>query len=441
MNIFNLIKSIFGRFGKPEMAEYEPIISSVTQTQIELWSDMYSNAKNQTLELPSAIASEFNRLMLSESVIKIDGNDFLDKSFKKFYNSLHNNLETALALGGMVFKPYVSNGRIVVDMVRADCFTPISFDDEKMTSAVFVDRKKIGKIYYTRLEYHSFNVDSCTYYIENHAYKSNSSEYQGAECSLEEVPEWADIQIEITIENVSQPLFAYFKVPFVDSKDLDSPLGISVFSKAVKLIGQAEEQWERIMWEYDGTELAVDASEDVLSGKKLDRHEKRLYRSHDIDTINGSMFTVFSPAIRDTSLFNGLNKILQRIEFNCGLAYGTISEPAEIEKTATEILSSKQRSYTHVKALQKNLETALEQLAYAMSVYAVLYGFSGSEYELSCNWGDNVLEDSEKEFQRRLQMVSAGLLSKEKFVSWYFGCSEEEARTYIPETTELFGGV
>ena len=40
MNIFNLIKSIFGRFGKPEMAEYEPIISPVTQTQLELWSDM-----------------------------------------------------------------------------------------------------------------------------------------------------------------------------------------------------------------------------------------------------------------------------------------------------------------------------------------------------------------------------------------------------------------
>lgn len=441
MNIFNLIKSIFGRFGKPEMAEYEPIISPVTQTQLELWSDMYSNAENQVLELPSVIASEFTRLTLSESEIHINGNDCLDKYFSDFYDKLHNSFETACALGGMVFKPYVSGDKIIVDTVRADCFTPVAFSDDSMTSAIFLDRKIVGKKYYTRLEYHTFNSENSTYEIVNTAFVSNNSEYQGVECNLSEVAEWADLEPKMTIENVKQPLFAYFKVPFMNSSDLDSPLGISVFSKAVKLIGQAEEQWERIMWEYDGTELAVDASEDVLSGKKLDRHEKRLYRSHDIDTINGSMFTVFSPAIRDTSLFNGFNKILQRIEFNCGLAYGTISEPAEIEKTATEILSSKQRSYTHVKALQKNLETALEQLAYAMSIYAVLYGFSGSEYELSCNWGDNVLEDSEKEFQRRLQMVSAGLLSKEKFVSWYFGCSEDEAKTYIPETTELFGGV
>ena len=61
--------------------------------------------------------------------------------------------------------------------------------------------------------------------------------------------------------------------------------------------------------------------------------------------------------------------------------------------------------------------------------------------EMTCIFGDSVLEDSEKEFQRRLQIVSAGLLSKEKFISWYFGCSEEEAKAYIPETTELFGGI
>ena len=441
MNILSFISDILSKFRKNSVDEkYEPVMSAVTQTQLELWLNMYSDSENQTLSLPSVISSEFTRLTLSESIIKIDKNDFLDKSFGKFYDTLHNNLETALALGGMVFKPYVSNNKIAVDMVRADCFTPIAFDEERMTAAVFVDRKTVGRTYYTRFEYHSFNAASSSYDIENRAFKSNNSEYQGIECNLAEVPEWTDIEPEITIQNVNQPLFAYFKVPFVDNKDLDSPLGISVFSKAVKLVGQAEEQWKRIMWEYEGSELAVDASADVMNNKKMDRHEKRLYRSHDIDTINGSMFNVFSPAIRDTSLFNGFNRILQRIEFNCGLAYGTISDPALIEKTATEIISSKQRSYTHVTALQKNLETAFHQLVYSMSVYAGLYHLSDTAYELSCNWGDSVLENRNEEFQRRMQMVSAGILSKEKFISWYFGCSVEEAVEYLPQTADLFGG-
>lgn len=149
---------------------------------------------------------------------------------------------------------------------------------------------------------------------------------------------------------------------------------------------------------------------------------------------------VFSPAIRDSSLFNGLNHILQRIEFNCGLAYGTISEPADIEKTAEEIRSSKQRSYTYVSNIQKSLEGALEQLVYAMDVYADLYDLAPSgDYELNCTWGDSVLEDTDKEFSRRLQLVTAGKLKPEKLLAWYFGVDEDTARNeYMPTKTELF---
>ena len=51
---------------------------------------------------------------------------------------------------------------------------------------------------------------------------------------------------------------------------------------------------------------------------------------------------------------------------------------------------------------------------------------------------DIFLEDTEKEFQRRLQMVSAGLLTKEKFIAWYFNCDEREAINYIPQMATTF---
>ena len=50
------------------------------------------------------------------------------------------------------------------------------------------------------------------------------------------------------------------------------------------------------------------------------------------------------------------------------------------------------------------------------------------------------LEDTDKEFQRRFQMVNAGILSKTHFLAWYFGCDESEAHKYLPETEQLFGG-
>ncbi|MGL4623679.1 MAG: phage capsid protein, partial [Culicoidibacterales bacterium] len=68
-------------------------------------------------------------------------------------------------------------------------------------------------------------------------------------------------------------------------------------------------------------------------------------------------------------LFMGLNELLKRIEFNVGMSYGTISDPAEIPKTATEIISSKQRLYATVKELQQALEFALDDLVYAMAIW------------------------------------------------------------------------
>jgi hypothetical protein len=55
---------------------------------------------------------------------------------------------------------------------------------------------------------------------------------------------------------------------------------------------------------------------------------------------------------------------------------------------------------------------------------------------VNCSWGDSVLEDTDKEYQRRWAMVVAGKLKLEKFIAWYFGCTEEEAADYIPDMQE-----
>ena len=94
--------------------------------------------------------------------------------------------------------------------------------------------------------------------------------------------------------------------------------------------------------------------------------------------------------------------------------------------------------------MQQSLQNALEQLLYAMGVYATMYELAPeADVSLSCTWGDSVLEDTDKEFQRRLQLVTAGKLKAEKLLSWYFGCTEEEAAEYLPDLSNdggLFSG-
>ena len=443
MNFFSLLKSAINKF----FSKNETFVSSEMQTESELWHDIYVNngiwLKNDiiSLRLPAAITSELSRLVFTESEISTDEKSPYKANVDDFTHCLDDEFETALAFGGMMFKPYLSHGKIFIDLIRADCFAPVAFVGKTMTSAVFVSKKTVGNACFTLIEYHEFNAENHTHTIKNKVCKSLNSEIIGWECSFSEVPEWSGLVSEIVFRNVEKPLFSYFRVPSANDIDLDSPLGVSVYARAVDLIRQADEQWARIEWEYESKETALDVSQDMIKENALPKRKNRIYRKFDIDNIDGNFYNIFSPEIRDSAQFNYFNRILQRIEFNCGLAYGTLSDPQTVEKTAEEIRTSKQRSYTQVSAIQRNLESAINDLFYAVSVYAKIGGISTEDAEITCTWGDSVLEDTDKDFQRRLQMVNAGILTNEKFISWYFHCNEDKASEYIPQSDGLLGGM
>lgn len=107
------------------------------------------------------------------------------------------------------------------------------------------NKKTIGNIYFTLIEYHEFNAENHTHTIKNKACKSLNNELIGWECSFSEVPEWSGLVGNITFTNVTKPLFSYFRVPSANDIDLDSPLGISVYAHAVDLIRQVDEQLAR----------------------------------------------------------------------------------------------------------------------------------------------------------------------------------------------------
>ena len=294
--------------------------------------------------------------MTMESEITCTGGaraSWLMQQARPFLDALPAAVETACALGGCAFKPYVQDDRIVVDVVQEDCFFPTTFDTSgRMTGAIFTEQIKRRNAIYTRLEHHEFRNGTET--IQNRAFVSATSAQLGREISLTDAPEWADIAPEAKIDNITQPLFAYFKVPTANRVDRHSPLGASVYALAVDTIRDADIQFGSLLWEYKGGELAIDVDamairQDADGALRMEERDRRLYRH----LVNGSpnMWNTFAPALRDASYLQGLDAILRRIEFQCGLAYGTISNPQSVEKTAEEVRASKQRSYATVRLI------------------------------------------------------------------------------------------
>ena len=401
--------------------------------------------------------------------------DFLNKQYKKLKKHIRRQLEYGIAKGGLVIKPYViiydegstetsdedeDNERlssekelpkyeIEFDFVQADRFYPLSFDNNgRITEAAFVQTKVDKDKIYTRLEHHKLEGRRVT--VKNYAFVTNNNDASrqyisdhgdfGKPCKLSEVADWANMAEEVVVDNVDRPLFAYFKMPEANTIDPYSPLGVSGYSRAVSLIRDADEQYSRMLWEFEGGELAIDVDRDALKIQELSNQQhqtvmpakqERLFRKVDLN--NEETYNVFAPALRDASIANGLNIILSRIEDACGLSKGTLSEQSFQEmRTATELKMLKQRSYATNRDTQMALEDALRDAIYISDVYCTLYDITPpGEYEISFEWDDSLITDMESEVETRMKMAEAGITSKVEIRMWYFGETENQAKAAL----------
>lgn len=427
-------------------------VSDIMSSSIDLWNLIYLNRAPwlnkdvKSLNLGSVIANEIARLITVEFESEITENDFLKVQYNKVLNDLRRYVEYGCAKGGIVFKPYIDEGSIAIDYVQADRFFPTTYNTKgEITGAVFIEQKRIGKKLYTRMEHH--NLEGTTYTIQNMAFCAENNLQDdnsdiGSPVPLKEIDEWASLEPITKIQNIKKTLFAYFKIPLANNIDTNSPLGVSVFSRAIEQIKEAEKQYSRILWEFEGSELAINASVDCFKQDErgnvvLPKGRERLYRAmeYGVGEFNKAMET-FSPDIRDTSLFNGLNNLLKRIEFNCNLSYGTISDPQAIEKTAEEIISSKQRMYSFIKDCQRALQYALDDLIYSMSVLGQLYHLCNGNYKVSYNWDDSIVVNKDKELESMRADVASGIIKPIYYIIKKYGVDKKTALEMMPEEPE-----
>ncbi len=416
------------------------VISEKMKEALDLWSKMYDNEspwcndRVKSLNLPAAIAAEVARLATVEMRSEILGSEraeFLNKPYQTVLENLRRFVEYGCAKGGMVMKPYVSGNKILVDFIQADKFFPTAFDSSgRITGAIFVGQIKKDGLIYTRLEEHS--VENKIYKIENRAYLSRTEGMLGKEIPLSQVAEWKELSAKVLIKNVDRLLIGYFKVPYANAIDPSSPLGVSVYARACDLIREADKQYSRLLWEFESGERALYVSDMAFRVDQKGRAiipDKRLYRLLNLEQNGDDLFSDWTPNLRDESILRGLNSILRKIEFNCGLAYGTLSDIDNVDKTAEEVRASKQRSFSMICDVQKSISKSLEELVYAMDVLCSLYKLTPSgKYSISFEFDDSSITDRNAEFAEKQQLVQNGIMQPWEFRMWYFGESEEVAK-------------
>ena len=368
---------------------------------------------------------------------------YLKAEFEKLMNELRKKLEQGCAAGGMAVRPYPNktDGHIYFGWTMNWSLYPVAFDENgDLKDVIFRDIYLDGDWTFTRLERHT--VEGKNVKVTQRVFKSKFKDQLGSEVALTDVEQWKDLAPEATLDNTDGQMFGWYKVAAANNVDVDCPMGVSVFHKALNTIKQADIQYSRLLWEFEGSELAIDVDPLALRPQKpasytgagepkyeLPKLNERLFRAVDVGENN---YNVFSPAIRDTALLNGLNRLLMMIEDLSGLSRGTLSDAPLEARTATELRILRQRTYATIADNQAALERCLRDVVRAMDKYATIYKLApAGDYELSFEWDDSILTDRAQEMSERLELVARGIIGKAEMRRWYTGETEPQAKAAI----------
>ncbi|MGN1298256.1 MAG: phage capsid protein [Clostridia bacterium] len=359
--------------------------------------------------------------------------EYINNVYQKFLKNKRKNTEYAIGKSCIFFKPSYENNKINITTIQADKFIPVKFDDSgDLLGAIFIDQITDGNDIYTRLEYDELNENILT--IKNIAYKGKKNGVILAnKIDLHSVNKWKEIDENLAIEGVDRLIGGFFTMNNTNNVDNNSPLGVSLFHNAIDTLKEIDKQFSRTLWEYEGSELAIDIDETMLPLDKkgnliYPKGKQRLYRKLIASDDDKNKWNIFSPEIRDTALFNGLNELLRQVELQCGLAVGTLCKPELIEKTATEIKTGKQDYYVTVSDIQTSLQQAFEDLIYGIYVLCKLYGIPVSNnYKVTFDWDDSILVDKESLQRQSLTERNADIIDDIQYIMETRDYSEEEA--------------
>ena len=457
MGLLNRIRGWFSMLVQSKAKEefnIEPISSAQMQSWINECVNIYQgnpcwldeDDHIDTINMAKAVVSETARLATLGIGIKLDGSaraDWLQQQIDKVYFQLRHWVEYGCAYGTIILKP---NGESI-DLYTPDMFEIVHVSNGRSDGVLFHNWKKVGKKWYTRLEYHRFDGD--LYLISNKCYVGDSKDDTKERVEISATP-WNSLVGEATIANMEKPLFGVFRTPQANNIDMDSPCGLPIFSEAVQELRDLDIAYSRNSKEIrDSKRLVMLDSDRVLPGGigNLDRVSLPDYiKLVDGDTSTESdVYHEINPTLNTDTRLTGINALLSQIGYKVGFSNGyfVFNESTGIQ-TATQVEADQQRTIQFIKDVRDKLESCLTDLIYSMNVFADLYGLAPlGEYEATCSFGD-ITYSYEYDKQTWYKYVTAG-----KIPFWYYlvkfeGFTEEDAKAIEqeaqPKVPTLFGG-
>lgn len=416
-------------------------VDAKMQTALIVWDKLFTES---TTNMASIIASEAARLATIDMQITIAGGEraeAIQSVLDLNRDRLRSKLELGCAYGGMILKPNIGG----IDFIPATRYIPISFDSNgNIDGVIFIDQFTKNNKYYTRLEYHRFEIinNERVYIITNKAFKSDNKATLGFEISLDKVDKWSNLVPEVPVTGIERPLFGYFRMPNANNVDIDSPLGVSIYSKAVESIKDFDMWYSK--WKREGklSDKYLFVDEQSMMKPGATGANKAVAENPIPELIKGLRFgnnankciEEFTPDIRVEDFKLALQTQLDLISVQCGFSAGYFSFDSKSGVvTATQIQSEDQRTNSTCTDIQQNYKLAVEGLIYAMEIMQSLYELTPDEdLDISFYLRD-LYVNADEDRKRAFELAEKKYIPKWKYLVDYEGYSEEDAKKIVAE--------
>ena len=311
---------------------------------------------------------------------------------------------------------------LAIDFVRADGIFPLSWENGVIRECAFATSHTVSGREYLYLQLHLLQPDR-TYRIENRLYTAPDSGGSDTvfltEVPLDTLPATKDIAA-VFLTQSPEPLFFINTPNIANNLAPEIPMGISVFANAVDQLMDVDNIFDSLNSEFVLGRKRIMVKPEAISnleGEPLFDANDLVFYILPEDSKTGSTVQEIAATLRVDQHVSGLQLALDLLGLKCGFGPNHWKFDAGHITTATQILAANSEEYR----TQQKHQLVLESLLLRFSRMTLRLGkdFLGLRLDpdvpVSVDFDQSTVENAGEEFERDLQMLDHGILSKEEF--------------------------
>ena len=402
----------------------------------EDWANLLMNEKVK-ITLEGTKEQEFVDRILTENNFEVKANEMQE---------MKSALGTVAYIPRVVGQEINDNGEviqgnasgIVLDYVTIENIFPLAWTNGFITECAFTSIVTRNGHDYLYMQIHR-KEDSGTYAIENRIFKYDNE--QIADEDLANVSGFENIP-PVVHTGSDKRQFVIDRLNIANNINYLLPTGIAVYANAIDVLQGVDIAYDSYVNEFKLGKKRImvkPSAATFLDGEPVFDPSDTAFDVLPEDVSDGAVIMPIDMTLRTAEHNTGIQDQLNILSSKCGFGETYYRFDGSSVATATQVISENSTMFRTIKKHEIILEKALVELCrilLRLGNTAMNAGLK-EDVEISIDFDDSIIEDKSADFNRDLQLLSAGILNDWEFRMKWMNEDEATAKAALPKMQDM----